>query len=146
MPARDHSLYLVDAVVVRLRADTRLKALGVTAIEAEQPPEPVWPWVRVGPTRTTPTEFNGSGGGETGWMVHGFADDRVTAHKIGQAITYSLDEHQLAIVKDPDDPTAGVQAFTVECWVEASDVLPDSDRNGGYHAFVRLTATTAEDV
>lgn len=149
MPAADHSLALRGAVMARLK-DPAAGVVAVVPADRQRVKQPSgdmdWPWIRWGAPINVPTEWSGLAGGETEITLHVFEEDSTQAHRIARLVQRALDEQRLVLdpeegVDDPDHPP-----FVLSLLHTRTEVVADAGRPGAFHAIVRFTAETAEEI
>lgn len=133
------------AVLARLKADAGLTALVPAASIYPQavPNEPVWPFVKLGPTGTLRLRASCVNGGLVTVDVHAFARARVSggavaetaedhASRIGAAIEAALADNRITLEGDAPAPIARIELSDIRL---LQDQEPDA-----FHWFAQLNA------
>lgn len=138
--ARDLGVPVRQAIVTRLNAAgslTRAITEG-RAYGPAEPPDPVWPFVRVDTPLITP-DFDGCGDASAyTFRVHGFAigEDERSAGALGAAISADLDGLEGVLVEDPP-------AYLKDTVWTATQLLRDTAKEDGWHAAVTVNCTAS---
>jgi len=140
VPSRDHSLPLRQAIVEKLLASDTIVAIVEDRVYGQKPDaDPTIPFIRTGPSVSTPYEATGWGEGSEGAVVvHAFAQGP------GEDKCSQLAAEIVAVLEEDSLPLEGIGLVGIQ-W-ERTQVLPDLGATDSWHAVINFRATTAETV